>query len=159
NLPVKAGSMLSMTKLPIGLIRIDFPEGTKDYVTCLDKERLSKGEGIPSEGIIGVVLRPLEPGQAITPDNFAANSVFVDFMQGMIARRGPWITDLIADARNLGEGTLYVIDRRTRAPEGPVRSVPTQDIFGEFDVQSGRIVAGSYRPNPKHHLFSSDGFF
>ncbi|HYR92123.1 MAG TPA: hypothetical protein VE422_49205 [Terriglobia bacterium] len=148
-----------MTKLPIGVIRIDFPEGTKDYVTCIDKGRLYTGDGILSERIIGVLLRPLEPGEAITPANFAANSVFVDLMHGVIARRGPWVSDLIADARSLGEGTLYVIDQRTRAPQGPVRAVPTEDIFGEFDVRDGQLVPGSYRPNPKHYLFSSDGFF
>jgi len=151
-----------MTKLQIGVIRIDFhdsDEESKDYVTCLDPERLSRGSGIPAEGIIGLILRPLEAGERITPDNFAANTVFVDFMQGVIARRGPHITDLMTEARQLGDGTLYVIDQRTRAPQGAVREVLTDDIFGEFDVTDGKIVPGSYRPNPKHYLLSADGFF
>lgn len=151
-----------MTKLQIGVIRIDFhdsDEESKDYVTCLDPERLSKGAGIPAEGIIGVILHPLEAGERITPDNFAANTVFVDFMQGVIARRGPYVKDLIAEALSLGKGILYVIDQRTRAPQGPVREVLTDDIFGEFDVSGGKIVPGSYRPNPKHYLLSTDGFF
>ena len=140
-------------------MRIDLPEGTRDYVTCIDKGRLFTAEGILSEWIIGALLRPLEPGEAITPGNFAANSVFVDLMHGVIARRGPWVSDLIADARRLGDGTLYVLDQRTRAPQSPVREVPTEDIFGEFDVKDGQIVHGSYRANPKHYLFSPDGFF
>jgi len=52
-----------------------------------------------------------------------------------------------------------VIDRRTRAPEGPVREILEQDIFGEFEVKKGRIVPGSYRPNLKHHILTEDGFF
>jgi len=32
-----------------------------------------------------------------------------------------------------------VIDRRRRAPEGPVRQILEQDIFGEFEVKTGRI--------------------
>ena len=151
-----------MTKLQIGVIRIDFhdsDEESKDYVTCLEPERLSRGTGIPAEGIIGVILRPLEAGERITPDNFAANTVFIDFMQGVIARRGPYIKDLIAEAQSLGKGTLYVIDQRTRAPQAAVREVLTDDIFGEFDVRDGKIVPGSYRPNPKHYLLSADGFF
>ena len=151
-----------MTKLQIGVIRIDFhdsDEESKDYVTCLDPERLSRGSGIPAEGIIGVILRPLEAGERITPDNFAANTVFVDFMQDVIARRGPYIKDLIAEAGRVREGTLYVVDQRTRAPQGSVREILTDDIFGEFDVKDGKIVPGSYRPNPKHYLLSADGFF
>jgi hypothetical protein len=152
-----------MTKLQIGIIRLDFPdnpeEESKDYVTCLSTERLSRYAGIPSEGIIGQILRPLGPGERITPGNFAANGVFVDLMQGMIASRGPQTKDLIAEAQRLGEGTLYVIDRRTRAPEGPVREILEQDIFGEFDVKKGRIVPGSYRPNAKHYILTEDGFF
>ena len=80
-------------------------------------------------------------------------------MQGVIARRGPYIKDLIAEAQSLGKGILYVIDQRTRAPQAPVREVLTDDIFGEFDVRDGKIVPGSYRPNPKHYLLSADGFF
>src|SRR6058998_4134735 len=152
-----------MAKLQIGVIHLDFPdnpeEESKDYVTCLSTERLSRYAGIPSEGIIGQILRPLEPGERVTPGNFAANTVFVDLMQGVIASRGPQTKDLIADAKRLRHGTLYVIDRRTRAPEGPVREILEQDIFGEFDVRKGRIVPGSYRPNAKHCLLTEDGFF
>jgi hypothetical protein len=68
--------------------RLDTPERTTDYITCIAKERVFTGE-IPSEGIIGVLLHPLRPDEAITPDNFAANSEFVDLIQEMIARRGP----------------------------------------------------------------------
>ena len=99
-----------MAKLQIGIIHLDFPENpeeeSKDYVTCLSTERLSRYAGIPSEGIIGQILRPLEPGERVTPGNFAANTVFVDLMQGVIASRGPQTKDLIADAKRLGRGTL-----------------------------------------------------
>ena len=151
-----------MGKLQIGIIHLDFPENpeeeSKDYVTCLSTERLSRYAGIPSEGIIGQILRPLEPGERVTPGNFAANTVFVDLMQGVIASRGPQTKDLIADAKRLGRGTL-LRDRSARAPEGPVREILEQDIFGEFEVKKGRIVPGSYRPNLKHHILTEDGFF
>ena len=152
-----------MAKLQIGIVHLDFPdnpeEASKDYVTCLGTDRLFRYAGIPSEGIIGQILRPLGPGERITPGNFAANKVFVDLMQGVIASRGPQTKDLIADAQRLGRGTLYVIDRRTRAPEGPVREILEQDIFGEFEVKKGRIVPGSYQPNHKHYILTEDGFF
>src|SRR5213594_2705153 len=131
-----------MAKLQIGIIHLDFPdnpeEESKDYVTCLSTERLSRYAGIPSEGIIGQILRPMAPGERITPGNFAANTVFVDLMHaGSDASRGPHTKNLIEDAKRLGKGTLCVIDRRTRAPEGPIREILDRDIFGEFEVKKG----------------------
>src|SRR3989442_12970485 len=106
-----------MTKLQIGVIRIDFhdsSEESKDYITCLDPERLSKGAGIPSEGIIGQLLRPLEPGERITPDNLAANTEFVELMQGVIARHGPFLKDLVTEPLRIRDMTLYAFDKRPR---------------------------------------------
>ena len=62
------------TKLPFGVTRLTNDEGTRDYITCIPKERLFT-QGIPAEAIVGVLLRPLEPGESITPENFAANDV------------------------------------------------------------------------------------
>jgi hypothetical protein len=112
--------------------------------------------GLPSEAIVGLLLRPLKDGEKLSPDNFAANAVFVELMQGVIGRRGPWVSSLIAAARRLGEGTLQVADLRTRAAEG---EIPQEDVFGEFDVKDGKIVLGSYRPNSLHFIFSAAGFF
>src|SRR5947208_16044100 len=79
-------------------------------------------------------------------------------MQGVIARHGPLLKDLVAEALRIGEGPLYVVDQRTRAPQGPVRAVLNDDIFGAFHVKLGRIVRASYRPNPNHYLLSVAGF-
>src|SRR5438094_136959 len=114
-----------MTKLPIGIARVDSAEGATDYVTCLPQQRVFT-HALPSEGILGVLVHPLKKGENITTQNFAANDVFIDFMQGIISRRGPWMADLIAAARAVGNGPLYVIDRRTKTPEGKVPS----DVFG-----------------------------
>lgn len=104
-----------MTKLPINVCRVDTPEGTKDYVTCLSHERVFE-RGLPGEAIIGVLLRPLEAGEAITPEVFARNRLFVDFMHSVIARRGPQLAGLIAEARRQGQGWVVVVDQRTRTP-------------------------------------------
>jgi len=77
-------------------------------------------------------------------------------LQGVVGRRGPWVSSLIAAARRLGEGTLQVTDFRTQAIEG---EIPQEDIFGEFDVKDGKIVLGSYRPNSLHFIYSAAGFF
>src|SRR3954471_13805066 len=98
------------TKLPIGVARITSDDGTTDYITCIPKERVFTGS-LPSEAIIGVLLRTLEDGERITVGNFAANSVFVNLLHGIISHRGPLTMDLASQARSLGEGTLYVIDQ------------------------------------------------
>ena len=144
-----------MTELPINVCRVDTREGTKDYVTCLSHEQVFE-RGLPAEAIIGVLLRPLKSGDAITPAVFARNRVFVDFMQGVIARRGPDLPGLIAEGRRQGDGWLYVVDQRTPTLQG---AVPPEDIVGAFEVKGGQVVPGSYRPSPKHLILSSSGFF
>ncbi len=144
-----------MGELRIIVCRANTPEGVKDLVTCLPHEQVF-GRGLAPEAIIGVLLRPLEPGEAITPAIFARNRVFVDFMQGVIARRGPEMPGLIAAARRQGNGWVYIIDQRTRTPEG---AVPPEDIVGAFEVRTGGVVPGSYLPNAKHLILSGGGFF
>jgi len=152
---LSSAEVLRMTELPIGVCPCVTPEGTKEYVTCLSQKQVF-ARGLVSEGIIGVLLRPLKSGEAITPAVFARNPVFVDFMHRVIARRGPQLPGLIAEARRQGDGWVYVIDQRTRSPQG---TVPPDDIVGAFEVKDGQFVPGSYRPSPKHMILSSDGFF
>jgi hypothetical protein len=128
-----------MAELPIGICRVDTPEGDKDYVTCLPHEHMF-AHGLPPEAIVGVLLRPLEPGEAITPAVFARNRIFVDFMHEAIARRGPGLPGLIAEAQRQGNGWIYIIDQRTPDPKG---RIPPEDIVGGFAVEGGQIVAGS----------------
>jgi hypothetical protein len=148
-------------KLPLGYVQADLPDGTKEYVTCMAEERLSKGEKLPIELLVGIVLQPREkPSDPITLDNFAANSTFVYFLHKIIANEGPNTDQLIVNAESIGEGTLYVIDSRVPRPKpGEEWVVSSEDVFGEFDVKDGMIVPESYRRNPDHRLYSSKGFF
>ncbi len=140
--------------LPIHVCRVDTPDGEKDYVTCLPQEAIFE-HGLISEAIIGVLLRPVDQVAAITPEVFAPNQVFVDFLHEVIARRGPGVSGLIAEARRQGEGWVYIIDQRTRNPPG---HIPPEDIVGVFAVKGGQIVSDSYQRSPKHQILSADGF-
>lgn len=146
---------MRMAELSISVCRVDTADGAKDYVTCLPHEQVF-ARGLPAEAIIGVLLRPLGPGEAITQAVFARNRVFVDFLHGVIARRGPALPGLIAEAQRQGEGWVYIIDQRTRNPQG---HIPPEDIVGVFAVQGGRVVADSYQRCPRHLILSADGFF
>ena len=135
--------------------RVDTPEGDKDYVTLLPPDR-AFSRGLRPEAIVGVLSRPLAAGESITPAVFARNRVFVQFLHEVIARRGPGLPDLVAEAERQGDGWIYLIDRRTRTPVG---AVPPEDIIGAFEARCGRVVTGSYQASPRFQILSSDGFF
>jgi hypothetical protein len=131
------------------------PEGAKDYVTLVCPED-AFSRGLVSEAIVGVLLRPLEPQEPITPQVFAKNPAFVKFMHEVIARHGPDQSDCQAEAQRLGEGWVYIIDQRTPTPGG---HVPPEDIVGAFEVKSGTVDRSTYHPNHKHVILSPHGFF
>ena len=131
------------------------PDGERYYVTLLPPE-LIRSQGLAPEAILGVLSRPLGPGERITSDIFSRNSVFVDFLHEVIARHAPGQPALQVEAKRLGNGWVYVIDRRTRDPQ---RGVPPEDILGAFEVKDRAVVAASYRRSPNHRILSADGFF
>jgi hypothetical protein len=144
-----------MTEPSVYVCRVDTPEGARDYVTLLPPD-VAFAQGLAAEAIVGVLTRPLGPGEAITPEVFARNRAFVDFLHDVIARHGPTQPGCRAEAKRLGNGWIYIIDRRTPTPGGPV---PPEDIVGAFEVKDGEVVPGSYRPNPNHRILSAHGFF
>jgi hypothetical protein len=135
--------------------RVRTAQGEQDYVTLLPPETVL-AEGLAPEAIVGVLSRPLGTDERITPALFARNRAFVDFLHDVIARHAPEQPGLQAEARRLGNGWVYIIDRRTRTPGGPV---PPEDVLGALEVKQGVVVPGSYRRSPKHQILSPDGFF
>jgi hypothetical protein len=88
-------------------------------------------QGLAPEAIVGVLSERWNSSMRITPELFARNSVFVDFLHNVIAADGPSDPGFQAEARRLGDGWVYVIDQRTPSPAGPV---PPEDIIGAFTV-------------------------
>jgi hypothetical protein len=131
---------MTSADLPIGICAVDTPEGTKYYValTAMD---VAFRRGLAPEAIVGVLLRPLQQGEGITPANFARNSVFVEFLHRVIAVHDPQGPGLLAAARQQGEGWIYVIDGTTPTPDG---EVVDEDIIGAFKVSGEAISSTSY---------------
>jgi hypothetical protein len=144
-----------MDESPVYVYHVVTPEGTKHYVALLPPSEIVS-RGLPAEAIVGVLLRPLREGERITPEVFARNRAFVEFLHGTIARRGPSLPGLIAAAKQQWKGWVYIIDQRTRTPDG---SVPLEDIVGAFEVKDGMLVPESYHPFSEHMILSADGFF
>src|SRR5262249_6475934 len=84
-------------------------EGPQGIVTLLPPEEMFT-KGLIPEAIVGVLKVPLKEGEAIKPENFVRNKVFYDFMHEVIARVGPELKGLKAEARRQGEGWVYLID-------------------------------------------------
>ncbi|MGH7560986.1 MAG: hypothetical protein ACRENB_08195 [Gemmatimonadales bacterium] len=144
-----------MPTLPVSVARVHGPEGAIDYVTLTPPDSLA-ARGLDPATILGRLHTPVQPDHPITPAAFEPNAAFAELLQAVISRDGPDQPGLCDEARRIGEGRVYVIDRRTPTPEGPV---PPEDIFGVFAVRDGTVVTGSYRPSPSHRLLSDHGFF
>ena len=145
---------MTSVDLPIGICAVDTPDGTKHYVALTPMDVAFK-RGLVPEAIVGVLLHPLQQGEAITSANFARNSVFVEFLHSVIASRGPQVPGLVAAAKQQGEGWVYVVDGRTPTPTG---AVAPEDIIGAFQVSGGAIVPTSYQRNENHAILSKNGF-
>lgn len=144
-----------MSEPSVYVCRVDTPDRRKDYVTLIPPDVVFS-QGLAPEAIVGVLLRPLEPGESIMPQVFARNPAFVEFLHAIVAQYGPHQTGCQTEARQLGEGWVYVIDRRAATPSGPV---PPEDIIGAFEAKKGEVVPGLYRASPKHMILSPRGFF
>jgi hypothetical protein len=139
----------------ISLINVATPDGDKDYVALISPE-LAFSIGFFPEAILGVLRRPLSPGDAIAWDNFIPNSVFARFLASVIATYGPEDPELRKEAKRIGKGSVVLVDRRTPTPEGPV---PPEDILGVFAVDNGAVTPSGYIASPNHRLLTERGFF
>ena len=127
-----------------------------DYATVLPPEVFSKA-GASGEAIVGALPRGDGNGDgSISPDGFVPNEVFSRFLHTVVAEHAASLPAIQAEAERIGNGWVYIIDRRTPTPEGPV---PPEDIIGGFQVTGGRAVPGSYVAGESHRLLTERGFF
>jgi len=143
-----------MTELPISIVHAETPEGPRDFVTCLSQD-VAFNRGLRPEAIIGTLMKPAGAGGTLSPDNFARNPAFVDFMHKGVAEKAPETAGFQAEAKRLGKGHVYIIDQRTATPGD---AVPSEDIVGAFEVNDGKVVPQSYKKSPNHRIFSARGF-
>ncbi len=137
------------------ICQVDTGEGAKYYVTLLPVDAVFS-QGLAAEAIVGMLLDDWTPDRPITPDVFARNSVFVDLLHGVIAQHAPSQPGFAAEAQQLGEGHVWIVDQRTATPDG---AIPQEDILGGIEVQAGVAVPGSYLRCARHRILSERGFF
>lgn len=127
-----------------------------DYATVLPPEVFSKA-GVAGDSIVGTLPRSDSDAEgSISLEGFVPNDGFTRFLQRVVAEHAPTVGELQSEAERVGNGRIYVVDRRTLKQDGPV---PPEDILGAFQVAEGRVVPGSYSANPSHRLLTEQGFF
>src|SRR5437868_200649 len=107
-------------------------------VTYLEQDEVERLEGIPPQAVVGLLA---------ADDSLQVNTLFREFLHETIAVAAPLDPDMKAAAQTHGDGRLVYID--SRVPEA-LDPVPVENILGWFQVRSGQIIEGSYRPNPEH---------
>lgn len=125
-----------------------------DYATVLPPEMFTS-LGAVGEAIVGTLV-PSDTDGTLSVEAFTPNENFAQVLQHVVAEHAPGTEGFRAEAARVLNGWVYVVDRRTPTPQGPV---PPEDIIGGFRVEGGQVVGGSYIPNPRHRLLTERGFF
>ena len=122
----------------------------------LSPEDLQRLGGIPPQAIVGIVAQTGLDSRQFTPETFKPNSVFREYLHEVIGQCGLESPGMQKEARRIGDGHVYIIDRRTPTPQG---KVPPEDIIDSFEVKHGQLVSGSYQANTEHKIVSERGLF
>ena len=106
--------------------------------------------GLEPHAIMGQFF---DGGDELTPEKFARNSVFVEFLHKTLATYGPQCPGLIAEAQRIGSGSVAIIDLRVPDPNA---AIEPEDVVAIFAVSDGQV--GEYHPCPMHQIFNQHGF-
>jgi hypothetical protein len=134
--------------------QVDFGGGERNVVSLLEPGWVS-AHGLRPDAVVAV-LPPDATLDDVRPEDIGENGPFLRLLSRVIFENAGRDEMLRREAEVQGDGYVYLLDRRTPDPGG---RVPPQDIIGAFEVSGGALVAGSYRHNPRHRLFTKDGWF
>jgi hypothetical protein len=144
-----------VNRLTASLLRIATDAGPQDILAVIPPDGVLD-QGIADHAILGAFEKLVDAGGPLPYERFAQNPAFLRVLHGVIREHAPSSPDLRQEAERLGDGWLYVIDRRTATPAD---RVPPEDIVGVFSVRGGAVVPASYTPSPNYRLFTADGLF
>lgn len=111
--------------------------------------------GLCDEAVVGEI-DSTGGRRARVPDWLRPNPAFLRLLHRTVAEFAHPLPAFADAARRQRAGYVRVVDERYR---GPGTRVLPEDVMGRFEVADGRVVAGSYRPNPHYRLFNERGFF
>ena len=126
------------------ILEIQRDGGVQRILTYLTPEEVEQLHGIPPQAVIGLLAGD---------DSMEVNTIFREFLQGIIAVAAPLDELMQSAAQTFGRGRLTYVDSRSPKHLYPI---PNEDIIGWFPIRKGQIAAESYRPNPG---YSIDGVY
>jgi len=134
------------------IFSVNTDEGRFNVVSFASPADVAK-RGIPNEAIVGV----LPPSVLeIKQTTIRLNASFALFLHRAIAKHGPSAPSLMKIALQIGSGRMILADARAAARGDRQES---EDVFGTFQVEDGRIISNSYEANPDYLLVSKKGLF
>jgi hypothetical protein len=127
----------------------------KTYATLAFKQPSLFQDGLPAHAIVGH-FRQMS-GKEPDWSSFAANPPFIAFFTRFMKGEAAVRPAILEKARVAPGEYVYVIDRRTRTPQG---DVPFHDIIGWYSSDAaGAASAPSFAYNVKHRIVLPDGTF
>jgi hypothetical protein len=140
---------MSDTMPLLNVYEVETNAGPSAFLCFIDPV-LAGARGIDPRSILG--LYKVDDREDFDVDGFEVNPAFVaafaDYMNEEAANSGA----IVAQARDLADGPLYILDPRDPGEEG---AEPAEaDVLGAFDVDDeGLIIPGSFCYNEGHTLF------
>lgn len=125
-------------------------DGTHRCFAALLPPDAGSVSGLPCEAIMGEFTQGT---QALTPDAFKQNPVFIQFVANTISKHAAACPGLIAEARRQQNGCVYILDLRTRDPDA---DVPPEDIIGYVIVENGQMLR--FHSSPNYRILTNQGF-
>ncbi len=138
-------------KLQINVIEVMVDKEPKFYCTFVSSELIFE-YGLSAKVIVGEVDKS-EDEEFDFATSFRANPAFKETIFDFA--RAEMLDDetLINSAIEQQEGWVYIIDQRTKTPEG---EVPPYDIIGGFKVENKELKR--FSENPNYQIKSINGF-
>ncbi len=132
----------------VAVYEVHLPTGRHFLVSPVPHEHVFQ-HGLAEQAIMGEV-----PTRTLDFRTFKPNPAFIAFLDRFLAEYAPQCPGMMAEARRLGNGWVYIIDGRCPDPGG---AVEPEDIIAAVEARAGELAPGSYRGNPKHQLVSKRG--
>lgn len=136
----------------LNLYEVETERGPASLLCFLDPV-LAGSKGIDPRSVVGEYVA--RGGEGFDAEAFRVNPAFVEALTGFMNEEAAASEGIVAQAKEVSSGWLYVIDPRDRS--GPAAEPPAANVLGAFAVDdSGQVVPGSFQYNAHHRIFDRE---
>lgn len=136
----------------LNVYEVENEDGPASLVCFLDPV-IAGARGIDPRSVVGLYGKPGE--EAFDAEGFRVNPAFVEALVGYMNEVASASEEVVAEAKTLASGWLYIIDPRDNAPADG--EPPPSNLLGAYAVdETGQVVPGSFQYNEKHTVFDRE---